>query len=95
MGFAAWLAVLARLARKNLDRLAPPETDDEGEPKVVASFTVYSFLSGLDTVMPLLAAIAAAVGMLSVYVVWIVLYSFADVIIAVVEAHRRLKSYKP
>ena len=91
MALAAWLAVLARLTRKNLDRLAPAEKSGQ---KAAGAFTVYSFLSGMDTLFPPFVAAASAVDMLSFYVVWIVFYSFADVIIALLEAHRRLRSYQ-
>lgn len=91
MALAAWLAVLARLARQSLDRLAPAEKSGQ---KAAGAFTVYSFLSGMDTLFPLLVAIASAMGVLSIYVAWIVFYSFADVIIALLEAHRRLRSYQ-
>jgi hypothetical protein len=91
MALAAWLAVLARLARKNLDRLAPAEKSDQ---KATAAFTPYSFLSGMDTLFPPFVVLASAVDMLSFYIVWIVFYSFADVIIALLEAQRRLRSYQ-
>jgi phosphatidylglycerophosphate synthase len=94
LALAAWLALLARLARKNLDRLAPRRTAEKTDQKATSSFTVYSFLSGLDTLFPPLVAVTCAVGMLSFYVAWIVFYSFADVIIALLEAHRRLRSYQ-
>ena len=94
MAFAAWLALLARLARASLDRLAPPGTGENDGQNGAASFTVYSFLSGLDTLLPPLTAIAAYLGVLSIYVAWIVFYSFADVFVALVEARRRLKPYQ-
>jgi phosphatidylglycerophosphate synthase len=91
MALAAWLAVLARLARQSLDRLAPAEKSDQ---RTAGAFTFYSFLSGLDTLFPPLVAVASAAGMLSFYVAWIVFYSFADVIIALLEAHKRLRAYQ-
>jgi phosphatidylglycerophosphate synthase len=93
MTLAAWLAVLARLARKNLNRLAPHIADEKADRRGAAAFTAYSFLSGLDTLFPPLAAAAFAMGVFSSYVVWIVLYSFADVLIALLQAHKRLRSY--
>jgi hypothetical protein len=94
MAFAAWLAALARLARMNLDRLAPRGIAEKSDQKATAAFTFYSFLSGMDTLFPPLVVLASAVDMLSFYIVWIVFYSFADVIIALLEAHRRLRSYQ-
>jgi phosphatidylglycerophosphate synthase len=94
MALAAWFAALARLARMNLDRLAPPRIAEKSDQKAAAAFTFYSFLSGMDTLFPLFVVVASAVDMLSFYLAWIVFYSFADVIIALLEAQRRLRSYQ-
>ena len=94
MALAAWLAALARLARMNLDRLAPRRIAEKSDQKATAAFTFYSFLSGMDTLFPLFVVLASTVGMLSFYIAWIVFYSFADVIIALVEARGRLRSYQ-
>jgi phosphatidylglycerophosphate synthase len=89
---AAWLALLARLARKNLTRLAPREHNEKTDIGKVTSFTVYSFLSGMDTLFPPLVAFTSGFGVLSIYIGWIVFYSFADVAVALFEAHWRFKS---
>ena len=89
MALAAWAAALARLARFHLDRLAPAENAGQGK---AASFTAYSFLSGLDTFFPALVALAWAAGLLSFFIAWVVFYSFADVLVALHEARGRLKS---
>ena len=94
LALAAWLAALARLARMNLDRLAPRRIAEKSGQKAAAAFTFYSFLSGMDTLFPLFVAVASAVDMLSFYIVWIVFYSFADMIIALLEARGRLRSYQ-
>jgi phosphatidylglycerophosphate synthase len=91
LALAAWLALLARLARKNLARLAPPPSTENASHKGTASFTAYSFLSGLDTVFPLLAGLAHALGLLPIYIAWIVICSFGDVLVALLEAQRRFK----
>ena len=58
-----------------------------------AVFTAYSFLSGMDTLFPPLVALAWAAGLLSFFIAWIVFYSFADVVLALLAARERLKSY--
>jgi phosphatidylglycerophosphate synthase len=88
MALAAWFAALARLARYNLDRLAPAGNTGQGK---AAAFTAYSFLSGLDTLFPPLVAFAWAAGLLPFLIAWIVFYSFADVLVALLEARSRLK----
>ena len=90
MALAAWLAALVRLARYNLDRLAPAGNSDQ---KKVAAFTAYSFLSGMDTLFPPLVAVAWAAGLFSFFIAWIVFYSFADVVLALLAARERLRSY--
>jgi phosphatidylglycerophosphate synthase len=94
MALAAWFAALARLARMNLDKLAPRRIAEKSDQKTAAAFTFYSFLSGMDTLFPLFVVIASAVDMLSFYIAWIVFYSFADVIVALLEARGRLRSYQ-
>lgn len=94
MVLAAWFAALARLARMNLDRLAPRRITEKSDQKAAAAFTFYSFLSGMDTLFPLFVAAASTVDVLSFYIAWIVFYSFADVIIALLEARGRLRSYQ-
>jgi phosphatidylglycerophosphate synthase len=89
---AAWLALLARLARKNLTRLAPRGGEEKVNQGKTASFTVYSFLSGMDTLFPPFVAITSGLGVLSIYIGWIVFYSFADVVVALNEAYWRFKS---
>lgn len=91
MALAAWFAAFVRLVRYNLDRLAP--VGNSGQRKV-ATFNAYSFLSGMDTLFPPLVAVAWAAGLLSIFIAWLVFYSFADVIIDLLEARRRLRSYQ-
>lgn len=91
---AAWAALLARLARKNLARLAPQRSGESADPKRATTFTAYSFLSGTDTLFPLLVALTSGFGVLSIYIGWIFFYSFADVVIALLEAHRQLKIFQ-
>lgn len=94
MALAAWLAALARLARQNLDKLTSRGTVEKPAGKTAGTFTFYSFLSGLDTLFPILAAAASAAGLLSFFIAWIVFYSLADVIVALFEARGRLRSYQ-
>ena len=93
MALAAWLAALARLARQDLDQLTSRGTAEKPARRTAGAFTFYSFLSGLDTLFPILAAAASAAGLLSLFIAWIVFYSFADVIVALLEARGRLKSF--
>ncbi|NMD08988.1 MAG: CDP-alcohol phosphatidyltransferase family protein [Phyllobacteriaceae bacterium] len=86
MAVAAWAATIARLARYNLDRLAPTAAPGTTAEK----FTVFSFLSGLDTLFPLLAAGAWALDSLPGFVAWIVIYSLGDAVASLLEAHGRL-----
>lgn len=92
IALAAWLAALARLTRQNLDKLTSRGTVENPAKKTSGTFTFYSFLSGLDTLFPILAAGASTAGLLSFFIAWIVLYSFADVIMALLEARGRLRS---
>ena len=94
MALAAWFAALARLARQNLDKLTSSGTLEKPAKNTAGTFTFYSFLSGLDTLFPILVAGASAAGLLSFFMAWIVFYSFADVIVALLEARGRLRSYQ-
>lgn len=94
IALAAWLAALARLARQNLDKLTSRGTVENPAKKTAGTFGFYSFLSGLDTLFPILAAGASVAGLLSLFIAWIVFYSFADVIAALLEARGRLRSYQ-
>ncbi len=94
MALAAWLAALTRLARKNLNRLAPEKSGKDHDRKVTIHFTAYSFLSGLDTLFPFLAAAAFGVDAPWFLVVWITLYSLGDALAAVFEARKKFKSYR-
>ena len=93
LAFAAWLALLARLARKNLKRVTPRKVEENAGPKPAKTFTVYPFLSGMDTLFPPLVAVAYLSGLLPEYIGWIVFYSFADVVVALLEASRRFKAW--
>jgi phosphatidylglycerophosphate synthase len=94
MALAAWFAALARLARQSLDKLTPQGIVEKPDRKAPGAYTFYSFLSGLDTLFPPLVAVAWAAGLLSFFIAWLVFYSFADVIIALLEARGRLRSYQ-
>lgn len=91
MALAAWGAGLARLARYNLDRVAPPASSEQQTP---GRFTFFSFLSGLDTLFPFVAAIAWAIGAIPVCVAWIAAYSLGDVAISIINARKRLNALK-
>ncbi len=89
LAMAAWGAALARLARYNLDRLAPPASSEKQKPD---RFTIFSFLSGLDTLFPFIVAIAWAMDAIPVCVAWIALYSLGDVAISIIDARKRLNA---
>lgn len=84
---AAWLASLARVARNNLNRLAPVESLP---PKRGEGFTLFSFLSGIDTLFPLLVVLAWSLGIFHLLVAWLLLFSLGDAIAALFEARNRL-----
>ncbi|MBL8790930.1 MAG: hypothetical protein JNM45_10545 [Rhizobiales bacterium] len=86
LALSAWLAVVARLARLNIERLTPPSAPAAQGPR----FTAFSFLSGLDTVFPLLAVLAWATNSLNGFVLWIFIYSLGDVVSALQEARGKL-----
>ena len=85
LALSAWMAVVARLARYNLDKL----TGEQKQAKAKPRFTLFSFLSGLDTVFPILAAVALAAGHLSLLAVWIFVYSAGDMLSSFLEARAR------
>lgn len=76
---SAWLAAFARLARSNADRLLAAQTQPH-------RFTGFSFLSGLDTVFPILAFGAWFAGYLSAFTVWIFVFSLGDAVVALIES---------
>ena len=85
--FCAWLCAYARLARGELARLAPA-TSRPAAP----AFSIYNALAGLDTLFPILAAIAFWLGALHVYFVWLFVYSLADALVALWQARQRFKA---
>jgi phosphatidylglycerophosphate synthase len=89
LALAAWGAAIARLARYNLDRLAPPPTPS---PQGTSSFNFFSFLSGLDTLFPFIVAIAWAMDAIPFCVAWIALYSIGDVAMSIIDARKRLNA---
>ena len=89
LALAAWGAALARLVRYNLDRLAPSTSSEQQAPD---RFTFFSFLSGLDTLFPIIVAIAWALDAIPIFIAWIALYSLGDVLISIIDAHKRLNA---
>ncbi len=89
MAVAAWGAALARLARYNLDRVAPAASTEQQRPD---RFAFFSFLSGLDTLFPFIVAIAWAMDAIPICVAWIALYSLGDVAISIIDARKRLSA---
>jgi phosphatidylglycerophosphate synthase len=91
MALAAWGAALARLARYNLDRIAPPAAP---EKQTTDRFNSFSFLSGLDTLFPFIVAIAWIMDAIPFCVAWVALYSLGDVATAIIDARKRLNALK-
>jgi len=84
LAVSAWLATFARLARKDADRLS-------GQPArtQVPRFTLFSFLSGLDTVFPILAFASWSTGYLSAFTLWIFVFSLGDAVTALIESRTK------
>lgn len=89
LAVAAWLAAFARLARNNLDRLAPAQKPAE---MPTTGFNFLSFLTGLDTMFPFLVGLAWATGQMTVLVLWVLIYSLGDVAISLNDARDRFRS---
>lgn len=90
LSFCAWLCVFARLARGELERLAPAT-----DKATVPAFSIYGALSGLDTLFPLLAAAAIGFGALHAYFLWLFAYSLGDACVALWQARQRFKPALP
>ena len=83
---AAWLALFARVARLYGEKLLPqPPATAPPRPAVDASAIAaafYTALSGMDTLLPLLALALWWLGALPVLFTWLLIYSAADAIYA-------------
>lgn len=88
LAMSAWLATVARLARYNLTRL----TGSSESKSQRSSFNWYSFFSGLDTLFPLLTALACWTGHLHILIAWIFMYSAADVCVAFHKAKTKFEN---
>ena len=79
------LATYARVNRIYAEKLFPAATEEGAEaPRRRGLFdVVFSFLSGLDTLLPILAFLAWQAGLLREAMVWFLLYTFADAAVEV------------
>jgi len=87
---SAFLATFARLNRSHLSNLRPPEP--VGPSRASWATLIYRLLSGIDTLLPLLALTAWSLGMMGELLLWLLLYTAADAVIAVVENVLKLRS---
>ena len=93
-----WLAVglccavfvtYARVNRLYGDKLFP-QVEHSKQPQSRGAFDVgFSFLSGIDTLLPLLAVIAWAAGLLWAAMIWFLFYTLVDAVIAFVENYAK------
>lgn len=78
------LATYRRVNQLYAERLFPPRPGIAAAPATRSAFDIaFSVLSGLDTLLPLVALIAWAAGLLPAAMVWFLLYTLGD---AAIEA---------
>ena len=87
------LATYARVNRLYADEIFEPAPEDENpKPKKRNAFDVaFSVLSGIDTLLPLLAFLAWQAGLLREVMVWFVLYTLGDAAVEVVGNYRKAR----
>ena len=94
LGLMAGLcATYARLNRLEFERRARKPSSEKPSAGYMA--LVFSGLSGLDTLMPILALLAWALGHLPALMIGLFIYHGADALIAVLEAYFTLRRSAP
>jgi phosphatidylglycerophosphate synthase len=92
-----WLAVglccavfvtYARVNRLYGEKLFPKQESKEPHGRG-ASDVAFGFVSGIDTLLPVLAVIAWAAGLLWAALIWFLLYTLADAVIACAENYAK------
>ncbi|WP_146256187.1 CDP-alcohol phosphatidyltransferase family protein [Aestuariivirga litoralis] len=75
------LVTYARLNRVYAEKLFPPRQAASGPVRRSAFDRVFSILSGIDTLLPLVALIAWAAGLLWVAMIWFLFYTLGDALV--------------
>lgn len=71
-----------------------PDVPPTGAPAKRSAFdVVFSLLSGIDTLLPLIAFLAWEAGLLRAALIWFLLYTFADAAIEVVGNYRKARLF--
>lgn len=79
------LVTYARVNRVYAEKLFPPRGDAPAEHKRRSAFDVgFSVLSGIDTLLPLIALMAWEAGVLRGAMLWFLLYTVGDAVVEVV-----------
>jgi hypothetical protein len=87
---AALLAVIARLSRVYVELLAGPPGTSQDRPRSIADF-LFSAISGVDFLSPLLVIGMGAAGVLGWLPVWLLFYSALDFLHTQVTVFPRLQ----
>jgi phosphatidylglycerophosphate synthase len=87
------LATYARLNRLYARKLFPEADTDEVPTLRSASDLAFSFLSGLDTLLPLIALLAWAAGDLTLAMLWFLLFTLGDALVEVVGIYMRTRRF--
>lgn len=87
------LATYARVNRLYAPRLFPAAETDAPPPRRGAADAAFSFLSGLDTLLPLIALAASALGDLRLALLWFLLFTFGDAVVEVAGIYVRARRF--
>ena len=78
------LVTYARVNRLYAEKLFPPKPEQASGPRKRSAFDVgFSFLSGLDTLLPIIAALAWQAGVLRGALIWFLIFTAADATVEV------------
>ncbi|MEI7597928.1 MAG: CDP-alcohol phosphatidyltransferase family protein [Aestuariivirga sp.] len=86
------LATYARVNRLYAEKLFPAKPEVAQAPRRWSAFDVgFSFLSGLDTLLPIIAVLAWQAGMLRGALLWFLLFTAADAVVEVVGNYMKAR----
>lgn len=83
------LGLYARVNRIYAERLFPPSPSTGGGGRRSAFDKGFSLLSGLDTLLPIIAFLAWQTGLLQAAMIWFLLYTCADAVIELAGNYRK------
>lgn len=91
------LGVYARVNRIYADEIFPAAEDKEPQAPPAgrrSAFDIgYSFLSGIDTLLPIIAFLAWEAGLLRAALLWFLVYTFADTAVEVMSNYRKARAF--